>query len=127
MNSMMKTGFVACAALAAVAIAGGVFIESGLYDIGADDHHTKIVLAIIEEMRERSVDVRARAVEAQDLADPEEIAAGARHYEALCAGCHLAPGVTKSDLRPGLYPTRRISRRRTSRTPRGHSGSSSTA
>jgi len=32
------------------------------------------------------------------------IAAGARRYAALCAGCHLAPGVTKSDIRAGLYP-----------------------
>jgi mono/diheme cytochrome c family protein len=31
-------------------------------------------------------------------------AAGANRYEALCVGCHLAPGVTKSDIRPGLYP-----------------------
>jgi hypothetical protein len=28
------------------------------------------------------------------------LAAGA----ALCAGCHLAPGMTKSDIRAGLYP-----------------------
>ena len=32
------------------------------------------------------------------------VAAGAERYAALCVGCHLAPGVTKSDLRPGLYP-----------------------
>ncbi|MDP9011844.1 MAG: cytochrome c [Pseudomonadota bacterium] len=30
--------------------------------------------------------------------------AGAQHYASLCVGCHLAPGVTKSDIRPGLYP-----------------------
>ncbi|MGC1520814.1 MAG: hypothetical protein WA803_04675 [Steroidobacteraceae bacterium] len=27
-----------------------------------------------------------------------------RRYAELCAGCHLAPGVTQSDIRPGLYP-----------------------
>jgi mono/diheme cytochrome c family protein len=32
------------------------------------------------------------------------IQSGAEHYAALCVGCHLAPGVTKSDLRTGLYP-----------------------
>jgi len=25
-------------------------------------------------------------------------------YAALCVACHLAPGVTKSDIRTGLYP-----------------------
>jgi mono/diheme cytochrome c family protein len=32
------------------------------------------------------------------------IAAGAERYAALCVGCHLAPGVTKSEIRSGLYP-----------------------
>jgi len=27
------------------------------------------------------------------------------HYAAMCADCHLAPGVGKSDIRDGLYPT----------------------
>jgi mono/diheme cytochrome c family protein len=32
------------------------------------------------------------------------IGAGAERYAALCAGCHLAPGMTRSDIRTGLYP-----------------------
>jgi mono/diheme cytochrome c family protein len=85
---------------------GSVFIGSGIYNIGADDHHTKIVLALIEQLRERSIAVRARTVDVPnlDLADPKRIAAGAGHYAALCVGCHLAPGVTKSDIRQGIYP-----------------------
>jgi mono/diheme cytochrome c family protein len=34
--------------------------------------------------------------------DPKS--AGASRYSTLCVGCHLAPGVAKSALRPGLYP-----------------------
>ncbi|MGD0491923.1 MAG: cytochrome c [Steroidobacteraceae bacterium] len=101
---MTKAGVGAVATLAILAIGGGLFIESGFYDIGADHHHTKVVLAVIERLRERSIAARARAVQVQDLDDPGRMAAGARHYAALCAGCHLAPGVTKSDVRPGLYP-----------------------
>jgi mono/diheme cytochrome c family protein len=55
-------------------------------------------------LRNRSIAVRARALDAPNLEDPTRIAAGAEHYAALCIGCHLAPGVTKSDIRPGLYP-----------------------
>jgi mono/diheme cytochrome c family protein len=93
-------------AIAAVALAAGaaLFIESGMYNIGADDHHTKPVLAIIEQLRERSIAVRARSLEVYDVSDPQGIAAGGRRYAALCAGCHLAPGMTKSDIRAGLYP-----------------------
>ena len=100
----MKVGVGAVATLAILAIGGALFIESGFYDIGADDHHTKIVLAAIEQLRNRSIEVRAPAVEVSAVDDPKRVAAGAQRYAALCAGCHLAPGVTKSDLRPGLYP-----------------------
>ena len=88
----------------AAAIGVAAFIGSGVYDIGADDHHTKLVTEIIETLRERSISVRADGIEVPRLEDPAIIAAGAAHYSTLCVGCHLAPGVTKSNLRPGLYP-----------------------
>jgi mono/diheme cytochrome c family protein len=102
--NIARVGLVIAATLAAVAIGGAAFVGSGIYDIGADDHHTKIVLAIIEQLRERSISVRARAIDPPNLEDPTRIGAGAEHYAALCVGCHLAPGVTKSDIRAGLYP-----------------------
>ena len=54
-----------------------MFVGSGVYNIGADDHHTKIVLAIIEQLRERSIAARARALDVPNLEDPTKIAAGA--------------------------------------------------
>jgi mono/diheme cytochrome c family protein len=101
---MTKVGIGMAATLAALAIGGGVFIGAGVYNIGADDHHTKIVLALIEQLRERSIGARARTIDVHYIDDSQRIAAGAEHYAALCVGCHLAPGVTKSDIRPGLYP-----------------------
>jgi hypothetical protein len=79
------------------------FVVSGIYNIGADDHHTKLVLAAITQLRDNSIRARARWVEVPNLEDPTKIIAGADRYAALCVGCHLAPG-TMSDLRPGLYP-----------------------
>ena len=102
--SVTKTAVIVGSTLALLGIGAGLFIESGLYDIGADDHHTKLTLAIIEQLRNRSIEVRARAIEAQDSPDPQRIAAGAQRYAALCAGCHLAPGLPKSEVRTGLYP-----------------------
>ena len=97
------------AALALVAILGlgvaaaGVFVVSGVYNIGADDHHTAAVTALIGELRDRSIAVRAQALEPPGL-DAAHAAAGARTYGAHCVGCHLAPGLNASDLRRGLYP-----------------------
>ena len=99
-----KVLLIVAATLAALAAGGGLFIESGYYDIGADDHHTRLTLSIIEQLRERSIEVRARAIPVTAVDDPARIATGARQYAALCAGCHLAPGVTKSAIRAGLYP-----------------------
>ncbi|MFI4888910.1 MAG: c-type cytochrome [Steroidobacterales bacterium] len=90
--------------LAALAIGAAVFITSGVYDIGADEHHSKPLSAMIEILRERSISVRADSIDVPPLEDAATISAGAARYSALCAGCHLAPGVTKSELRPGLYP-----------------------
>jgi mono/diheme cytochrome c family protein len=104
MIGIAKVGLVVAGTLAALAIGGGMFIGSGVYNIGADDHHTKIVLAIIEQLRKRSIGVRARTIDVPNLEDPKRAVRGAEHYAALCVGCHLAPGVTKSDIRPGLYP-----------------------
>jgi mono/diheme cytochrome c family protein len=104
MISIARVSSVIAATLAALLIGSAVFVGSGIYNIGADDHHTKIVLAIIEQLRERSIAVRARAIDPPNLDDPTRIGAGAEHYAALCVGCHLAPGVAKSDIRTGLYP-----------------------
>ena len=107
MNSIVdksRVGVVIASTIALLAFGGAEFIGSGVYNIGADDHHTKIVLTLIEQLRDHSIESRSRRIEAHFVTDPARIADGARNYAALCVGCHLAPGVTKSDIRPGLYP-----------------------
>jgi len=104
MMGIARLGLVAAATLLVLAIGAAVFVGSGVYNIGADDHHTRIVLTIIEQLRNRSIAVRAHGIEVPNLDDPRNIAAGAQHYAALCIGCHLAPGVRKSEIRSGLYP-----------------------
>ena len=104
MTSNKQFGLVLVGALVVFALGGVAFIGSGVYNIGADDHHTKIVLAIIEQLRDRSIAARSKSIEAHYVEDPQRIALGAQRYATLCVGCHLAPGVTKSDVRQGLYP-----------------------
>jgi mono/diheme cytochrome c family protein len=104
MRTSRETAAGIAAAIALAVIGVAAFVRSGVYNIGADDHHTAPVLAIMQEMRERSIDARAEGIEVPHLEDPSKISAGAARYSVLCAGCHLAPGITKSDLRKGLYP-----------------------
>jgi len=92
-------------ALLLLAVLAGVFISSGVYNIGADAPHSKIVSGALEELRERAISRRARDLTPPaDLNDPKRIAAGAGLYNEMCTGCHLGPGVERSELSQGLYP-----------------------
>lgn len=86
------------------ALGAALFVESGFYNIGADDHHTRTVLALITQLRDRSIEARLDSIQPHLAPTPAMIKSGAEHYAALCVGCHLAPGQPKSDLRTGLYP-----------------------
>jgi mono/diheme cytochrome c family protein len=101
---VLKAIIAVIAALLLGAFGAALFVESGLYNIGADDHHTKAVLALITQFRNRSIETRLESIKPQLQATPVMAKAGAEHYAALCVGCHLAPGVLRSDLRTGLYP-----------------------
>ncbi len=88
-----------------VLLMGGLrFIFSGIFDVSADAPHWPITRKIMEIVRDRSVEVRARAVSVPNLSDDQAILKGAGQYAAMCANCHLAPGQERSEIRPGLYP-----------------------
>jgi mono/diheme cytochrome c family protein len=101
---MIKPALTVIAVLVGCALGAALFVESGFYNIGADDHHTKATLALITQLRDRSIETRLSSIQPQLAPTPAMIQSGAQHYAALCVGCHLAPGVVKSDLRTGLYP-----------------------
>jgi mono/diheme cytochrome c family protein len=93
------------AVTAVVAVAGMyAFAYSGVYDIGADRHHTKPVATLIGILRERSIERRAEDLVVPNLTDPALVLKGAGQYAAMCTACHLAPGMADNEMRPGLYP-----------------------
>lgn len=90
---------------AAVAVVGG-FVWSGIYNIGADDAHTRPVYATLQLVRDRSITARARKLHPPpNLDDPAFIRQGAGNYNAMCTGCHLSPGMAATELSKGLYPS----------------------
>jgi mono/diheme cytochrome c family protein len=67
--------------------------------------HNRVTDWLIDNLRDRSIAVRARSIEVPgDLADRKRISAGAGLYTEMCSGCHLAPGMDKTELSQGLYP-----------------------
>ncbi len=101
MKRTIKTLVAASLVGSAAATAGAYF---GLVNVGADDPHLPIVHAFLSMARERSIEVRSRNIEAPDLSDQELIRAGAGNYNAMCIGCHLAPGIAATELSQALYP-----------------------
>jgi mono/diheme cytochrome c family protein len=77
---------------------------SGLYDVGADRPHTAVVHTLLTVLRDRSIEHRAAGIAVPKLDDPARLREGAEHYRAMCVDCHLAPGITVSEIRAGLMP-----------------------
>ena len=81
-------------------------IHAGVLDFAADTPHSAAVYRLTEWARERSIARRATdIVSPADLSDAGRIRRGAGNYDAMCANCHLSPGVEDSEIRKGLYPT----------------------
>jgi mono/diheme cytochrome c family protein len=92
------------AALVGLAALAAVIVGTGIYNVAADEPHTALVFRVLEAARERSIAVRADDIEVPSLDDRAMVRRGAGNYDAMCAGCHLAPGNEDSELRSGLYP-----------------------
>jgi mono/diheme cytochrome c family protein len=104
MKQHMKYATVVAATLGALVAGVGMFVYSGLYNIGADEPHARPVFALLQVLRDRSIRRHAEDLVVPNLGDPQLILKGAGQYAAMCTGCHLAPGMKDSEIRPGLYP-----------------------
>jgi mono/diheme cytochrome c family protein len=95
-------------ALGALALALGgsaIFVYGGVYNIAADAPHFTFVARILDVLRDQSIAVRAKSISAPgDLGDAKRIASGAGLYGEMCSGCHLAPGMERTEISQGLYP-----------------------
>jgi mono/diheme cytochrome c family protein len=96
----------------------GIYIYIGAYNIGADAPHSRFVYGTLDALRERAIANHSRNIEVpSNLSDPKRIAAGAGLYGEMCAGCHLGPGLEKSEISQGLYPPAPELARATDRPP----------
>jgi len=87
-----------------VIVAGFLFIWFGVFNVAANDKHWAVTNSFLELVRNRSISARADTLNVPDLTDAARIKRGAANYQAMCAQCHLAPGVDSSELYVGLNP-----------------------
>lgn len=92
------------AVVVAVVVAAAVL--SGAYSVAGDAPHSGLVFSLLQTMRVRSIAAQASGIAApDDLGDAKRIAAGASEYAEMCSQCHLAPGMEKTEISQGLYPS----------------------
>jgi mono/diheme cytochrome c family protein len=87
-----------------VGLAAYAYAWSGFYNIGADSPHEPLAYRFLTMLREHSVRRHAKNITVPNLDDPALVLKGAGQYAAMCTGCHLAPGMSHSEIRAGLYP-----------------------
>lgn len=84
-----------------------IFIYSGIYDMSATVHHSKLTLWMINTLKDNSINhhINDSNLKPPDLSDTSLVKMGFVHYREMCVSCHGAPGVDQSDIIvKGLYP-----------------------
>lgn len=100
-HSLLTVAILALASLLGL----GLFLWSGIYNIGADDAHTKPVNSMLRMLRDRSITARADDLHPPpNLDDAALIRQGAGNYDAMCTSCHLGPDMEQTEISQGLYP-----------------------
>ena len=84
----------------------GVFavVSSGVVNVGADQEHNPMMYSFLETARNRSIANASKDIVVPDLEKVDMISSGGADYKDMCAGCHLSPGVAKTDFSESLYP-----------------------
>lgn len=101
----MKQFVVAIAAVVLTLVGGLVVVGLGLPDVAATTPHWPVTRWVLSTTMENAVRRRAEdLVVPEDLDDTARIRAGAAAYDAMCVGCHGAPGVEPGILAEGLLP-----------------------
>lgn len=90
---------------AIVVVLGAIGIAySGLYNVAATEPHSGLVHWIFSATSHASVERRASEIDVPDLTDESLVKAGVNDFEAMCVGCHGAPGVVPEAMGQGLNP-----------------------
>ncbi len=87
-----------------VAAAAAAFVWFGLFNIAASEPHWDITLEAIEVLRDRSIIVHSRDVQAPPMTDPALVPKGALIFSEACLHCHGGPGISADSFSQGLYP-----------------------
>jgi cytochrome c553 len=90
--------------LAAILLAGFLFVWSGLYNVAASRGHFAVTDAILTFGMRNSVKTHAIGIDVPPLDNQDLSTLGAAHFHSGCAFCHGAPGVPISPVAQSMLP-----------------------
>lgn len=93
---------VIAAVLAAIGAVG--FAYSGVYNVSASAPHSGLVHWLLSTTSHASIERHAGDIEVPDLSDAALARAGVNDFDAMCVGCHGAPGKAPEAMGKGLNP-----------------------
>lgn len=100
MNILMT--LVIVAVLAVIGTIG--FAYSGFYDVSASSPHSGLVSWLLSTTSHASIERQASRVSVPDLSDTALAREGVNDFDAMCVGCHGAPGKNPEAMGRGLNP-----------------------
>lgn len=81
-----------------------IYMYSGWHDVSAMHEDHGMMKWIMRTTKNNSIESRIKEISVPNLENPEMIKEGFEHYNAMCAGCHGAPGMDETELSKGLNP-----------------------
>jgi len=88
-----------------LAVSGAIwFVYSGVYDVSASAPHGGLINWLLSTTSHASIERHAGDIEVPDLSNAALARTGVNDFDAMCVGCHGAPGVTPEAMAKGLNP-----------------------
>jgi len=91
--------------LAVMGLGALAVVEGGLFDATASTPDNPIAAVGIHTTFIRSVQVRAAHIQAPASFSPAQVQAGLADYDASCADCHGAPGISRASWANAMTPS----------------------
>jgi mono/diheme cytochrome c family protein len=91
--------------LAIIGLGAFIVVEGGLFDATASTPDNPIAAVAIHATFIRSVQVRAAHIQAPVGFTPAQVHAGLADYDASCAACHGAPGISRASWANAMTPS----------------------
>ncbi len=87
-----------------IIVIGVIIIYSGWYNVSAMNKEPGLSRWVLSTTMDNSVEKHAEGITVPALNFPDKIKEGFAHYNAMCKGCHGAPGEEETEMAKGLNP-----------------------